>query len=90
MMGWRWRSNNLFWARVDISSNHDFRSASVPLAPKKTGRLKPRLYKQNPDGSRVEDKGGENYVILFSLALRGHRLCRRGFNRTSDLQYNSD
>jgi len=36
---------------------------------KRTRRLKPRLYKQNPDGARVEDKGNSNYVILFIYPL---------------------
>jgi len=45
-----------------------------------SGRLKPRLYRQNPDGARVEEWAVE--ITLFSSVRGGGLpLCRRGFNR---------
>jgi len=48
--------------------------------PKKTGRLKPRLYRQNPDGARVEE-WAVKITFFSSVRVGGLRLCRRGFNR---------
>jgi len=47
---------------------------------KKTGRLKPRLYKQNPP-PRVEENTVVEMMLSYSVRGGGHRLCRRGFNR---------
>jgi len=46
---------------------------------KKTRRLKPRLYKQNPP-TRVEEQAVQ-ITLSSSVRVGGHRLCRRGFNR---------
>ena len=46
---------------------------------KKTRRLKPRLYKQNPP-PRVEEQAVK-ITLSSSVRAGGHRLCRRGFNR---------
>ncbi|MEG3859730.1 o-succinylbenzoate synthase [Microcoleus sp. herbarium12] len=46
---------------------------------KKTRRLKPRLYKQNPP-TRVEEQAVK-ITLSSSVRVGGHRLTRRGFNR---------
>jgi len=55
----------------------------------KNRRLKPRLYKQNPDGARVEEDSAVKIILSSSVrggvrrakSSRGLRFCRRGFNR---------
>ena len=47
----------------------------------KTRRLKPRLYRQNPDGARVEEDRAVEIILFSSVRAGGLRLCRRGFNR---------
>ncbi|MCW6049967.1 hypothetical protein K4039_07690 [Lyngbya sp. CCAP 1446/10] len=51
--------------------------------------MKPRLYRQNPDGARVEEWAVKITVkITFFSSVRGggHRLYRRGFNRRLHLE----
>ena len=47
---------------------------------RRRSRLKPRLYKQNPDGARVEE-WAVKIRLVSSVRGGGLPLCRRGFNR---------
>ncbi|TAE85907.1 MAG: hypothetical protein EAZ60_12560 [Oscillatoriales cyanobacterium] len=62
--------------RVDTNKTRMVRGLKIKIP----GGWKPRRYKQNPDGARVEDEESAVKITLFSSVRGGGlRLCRRGF-----------
>jgi len=67
----------------DFRDIHNGDKSNSIFGIKKTGRLKPRLYRQNPP-PWVEEQAVK-IMLFYSVRGGGLRFCRRGFNRRLNL-----